>query len=164
MRAVGHRSAQPKAAEPRRDETQTRSFIMRQVKSKDTGPELKVRKIAHRLGYRYRLTGRRLPGSPDLVIASRRAAVFVHGCFWHGHEGCRHGRLPRSNLEYWAPKMAKNKERDARVVRELVAMGWRPLVLWQCQLDDEVAVERTLEDFLGPRPHHNAQRGGHPCV
>jgi DNA mismatch endonuclease (patch repair protein) len=142
-----------------RDRTEVRSFIMRQVRSKDTGPELRVRKIAHRLGYRYRLARNDLPGSPDLVFASRRAVIFVHGCFWHGHETCRYGRPPRSNSSYWGPKLAKNKERDARVLRELEAEGWRTLVLWQCQLDDEDAVERTLLEFLGA-PRHS---GTIPC-
>jgi DNA mismatch endonuclease, patch repair protein len=149
-RELGHRTGTQKASEPLRNKAHARSFIMRQVKSQNTGPELQVRRTAHKLGYRFRITSSDLPGSPDLAFPSRCAAVFVHGCFWHGHAGCRYGQLPRTNLTYWEPKIAKNKERDARVVRELAEMGWRTLVLWQCQLDDLEALGRTLQDFLGP--------------
>lgn len=135
---------------PPRDQKEVRSFIMGRVKSKDTGPELRVRKIAHRMGYRYRLARRGLPGSPDLVFVSRRAAIFVHGCFWHGHENCRYGRPPRSNPAYCAPKLAKNKERDAWALQELAQRGWKTLVFWQCELGDEAAIEQALREFLGP--------------
>ncbi|WP_315784694.1 MULTISPECIES: very short patch repair endonuclease [unclassified Bradyrhizobium] len=146
---VTRRTASPHPPRPLKDRAQVRSHIMRQVKSQNTGPELRVRKIAHGLGYRYRLSRRDLPGSPDLVFVKRRAAIFVHGCFWHGHENCRYGRPPRSNSSYWGPKLAKNKERDARVLQELSDLGWRTLVLWQCELEDERQIKRTLRKFLG---------------
>ncbi|MFZ5738569.1 MAG: very short patch repair endonuclease [Pseudomonadota bacterium] len=132
---------------------------MRQVKSQDTAPELRLRSIAHRLGYRFRVRRRDLPGKPDLVFVSRRAAIFVHGCFWHGHEDCRFGRPPRSNLSYWSPKLAKNKERDERALRDLAALGWRTLVIWQCELQDERQVQKSLKRFLGPRPSPASSSG-----
>lgn len=127
-----------------------RSAIMRAVKQKDTKPEMRLRKALHARGYRYRLHDKRLPGTPDLVFPSRRAAIFVHGCFWHGHD-CRAGRAPSSNTDYWAPKIAANRERDARKTAALEAEGWRVLVVWECALkaknaDDTLA---SIEGFLG---------------
>ena len=120
---------------------------MSQVGQKDTKPELALLRALHRLGYRYTLHRRDLPGRPDIVFASRRKAIFVHGCFWHGH-GCRWGQLPKSRPEYWAPKIETNKERDKRVLTDLQKAGWEAMVVWQCELRDLDAVVYRVEDFL----------------
>lgn len=127
---------------------ETRSYIMSSVGSKNTGPELVVRKLLHGLGYRYRLHKRELPGSPDIVFQKRKKVIFIHGCFWHGHE-CRYGRLPKSKSDYWEPKIAKNRERDEMNVRRLEQLGWGALVIWQCQLKDIDAARKRLIQFLG---------------
>jgi DNA mismatch endonuclease (patch repair protein) len=111
----------------------SRSEIMANVGTKDTRPEMIVRRHLHALGYRYALHRRELPGRPDLVFPGRRAVIFVHGCFWHGH-GCRWGRLPKTRLDYWAPKIAANVERDGDAAKRLTALGWRTHVVWQCSL------------------------------
>lgn len=121
---------------------------MKAVKSKDTKPEMTVRRLLHSLGYRYRLHRKDLPGKPDIVFPSRRKAIFVHGCFWHAH-GCKKGRLPRSRLEYWRPKLAQNAERDARKIAELEALGWSVLVVWQCETSDLDPLSEDLRLFLG---------------
>lgn len=124
--------------------TERRSFIMSQVGTRDTKPELIIRRALHRLGYRYRLHQRQLPGSPDLVFPSRRKAIFVHGCFWHGH-GCRWGQLPKSRPEYWGPKIEANRARDAKSLLALNAAGWQTHIVWQCDLRDAaVALEKVI--------------------
>lgn len=125
----------------------TRSKIMSSVRTRDTGAEKAVRSLVHRLGYRYSLARTDLPGKPDLVLVSRRKAIFVHGCFWHGH-ACRYGRLPKSRLGYWRPKIALNRARDRRQVRALRKTGWSVMVVWQCQLKRAVALEARLAAFL----------------
>ena len=125
------------------------SAIMSGVRHKNTRPELALRRLAHGMGYRYRLHGKGLPGKPDLVFSKRRAAVFVHGCFWHGH-GCAQDRPPRSRLDFWLPKLSANRKRDERNQRLLEEAGWRVLTLWECELGDDVAVTARLRDFLGP--------------
>jgi DNA mismatch endonuclease (patch repair protein) len=115
---------------------ETRSKIMRAVRQKDTRPELRLRRAIHAAGGRYRLHDRALPGSPDLVFPRRRLAVFVHGCFWHWHD-CRAGRPPATRTEYWLPKLAENRRRDARKIEELRALGWRVEVVWECELKTE---------------------------
>jgi DNA mismatch endonuclease, patch repair protein len=126
-----------------------RSAIMATVKSKNTGPELAVRRYLHRLGYRYRLHRRDLPGSPDIVFPSRKKAILIHGCYWHGHR-CRWGQLPKSKLDYWRPKIDANRKRDRRKLRTLRGLGWKVLVIWQCELRNFEAVDRKLAKFLGP--------------
>lgn len=126
-----------------------RSRTMRAVRSKDTKPELIVRKLAHKLGYRFRLHRRDLPGSPDLVFPGRRAVIFVHGCFWHGHDCRRGARQPKTNAEYWQSKIARNQARDNLAVEDLSAMGWRCLILWECDLRDEEALIERLRQHLG---------------
>ncbi|MBP6582399.1 MAG: DNA mismatch endonuclease Vsr [Chromatiaceae bacterium] len=126
-----------------------RSYIMSSVGSKDTGPELEVRKILHKLGYRYRLHNRELPGSPDIVFQQRKKAIFIHGCFWHGHS-CKYGRLPKSNKEYWGPKIKVNRERDERNLRKLEEVGWAAMVIWQCELREIEDVKTRLFSFIGP--------------
>lgn len=134
---------------------------MRRVKSKGTSTEVAVRRLLHSLGYRYRLHGKGLPGSPDIVFASRKKAVFVHGCFWHGHD-CRHGtRLPKTNSNYWRPKIARNMERDAEALAALESMGWSAVVVWECELRDSGAVRNRLVAFLGPT---SVSRGQAACL
>lgn len=115
----------------------TRSRVMSKVPSENTKLELRVRSICHRLGYRFRLHRKNLPGSPDMVFPSRRIALFVHGCFWHGHD-CPHGRhLPATNVDYWRNKIRRNMERDVRVQKELVDLGWKPIIMWECQIQKD---------------------------
>lgn len=121
---------------------------MRAVKSRDTKPEMVVRRAAHALGYRFRLHRKDLPGSPDLVFPARRKAIFVHGCFWHGHDCVRGARRPKANAEYWAAKIGRNQARDARVHDELAARGWETLTVWECELTPSGLPER-LSGFLG---------------
>jgi DNA mismatch endonuclease (patch repair protein) len=125
-----------------------RSFIMSAVKGKNTSPELLVRRLIFNMGYRYRLHGKGLPGKPDLIFPSKRKVVFVHGCFWHGH-GCKKGQLPKSRLDYWAPKIAANQARDGRQLDELRHMGWETLTLWQCELNDAAQLAIKVRKFLG---------------
>lgn len=121
---------------------------MAAVRAKDTQPEMLVRRLLHRLGYRYRLHRRDLPGTPDLVFPSRRAVVFVHGCFWHRHEGCALARMPKSRLEFWQDKLEGNRRRDLRQLGELTALGWRVLVVWECELENQEALVARLRGFL----------------
>jgi DNA mismatch endonuclease (patch repair protein) len=125
-----------------------RSSVMRRVKSKNTSPELKVRRLLTRMGLRYRLHRKDLPGRPDIVMAGRRLAIFVHGCFWHGHDCARGSRAPKANRAYWEAKIGRNRERDGAHRAGLEAMGWRVLTLWECELKDEAALERRLRDSL----------------
>ena len=110
-----------------------RSALMKRVKRSSTKPEVTLRKALHRLGFRYVIGDKRLPGTPDLVFPKYKAAVFVHGCFWHGHE-CRQGKAPSSNVEYWGPKIVANRARDARKEQALRDLGWRVLTVWECAL------------------------------
>lgn len=128
-----------------------RRRIMQAVKTRDTGPELTVRNIVYRLGYRYRLNAKNLPGRPDIVLPGMMKAIFVHGCFWHGH-GCRKGKAPKSRLDYWKPKLKANKKRDAAQVRALKSLGWSVLTVWQCQMNDAEALRATLSAFLESAP------------
>jgi DNA mismatch endonuclease, patch repair protein len=112
---------------------------------------MRVRSVVHRLGFRYRLHRRDLPGSPDLVFGPRRKVIFVHGCFWHLHPGCKGARIPASRREeYWLPKLTRNVRRDADNVAALEAAGWRVLTVWECETKDEAALERGLRRFLNP--------------
>ncbi|MEN5145031.1 very short patch repair endonuclease [Brevundimonas diminuta] len=111
-----------------------RSAVMRRVKGRDTAPEMKVRRLLRGAGIGYRLGGCGLPGRPDVVMKGRRIALFVHGCFWHGHDCSRGARQPRSNAEYWIAKIDRNRARDARVTAELEAAGWRVLTVWECEM------------------------------
>lgn len=125
-----------------------RRRIMQSVKTKDTGPEQVVRKALFAAGYRFRLHRRDLPGSPDIVFPARKKVVFVHGCFWHGHD-CPKGRASKSRVEYWGPKLEANKARDRRNIAELQDLGWESLVVWQCELKDPDALMTRLGTFLG---------------
>jgi len=128
---------------------------MSRIRSRDTGPELAVRRAIHAAGLRYRLHEKRLPGRPDLVFAGRRLALFVHGCFWHQH-GCGLSHAPASRLEYWGPKLRRNKDRDAQVVRALAAAGWKVVSVWECETRSTSKVAELIEEIratpLAPAP------------
>lgn len=127
-----------------------RSARMSRVRGKDTRPEMVVRRMMHSMGLRYRLHVRRLPGSPDIVLPRHRAVVLVHGCFWHRHEDpeCKLARLPKSRLEFWLPKLDANHSRDQQNQQRLRDLGWRTLVVWECELVDREAVRAKLCEFL----------------
>lgn len=135
-------------------DAEKRSSIMRAVKSGDTAPERAVRAAACAAGYarRYRLGGGALPGKPDLVFAALRKAVFVHGCFWHGHDCKRGARAPKDNAAYWSAKIGRNMARDARVLAALAGDGWSTLVVWECETKDVAALEARLAAFLRATP------------
>jgi len=126
-----------------------RSRNMARIRSKNTRPEMAVRSLLHGMGYRYRLHADRLPGRPDIVFSSARKAIFVHGCFWHQHQRCAEGRVPNTRQQYWIPKLQKNCERDRSNRSQLAHMGWRSLIIWECELKDEAKVIQKLARFLG---------------
>lgn len=125
-----------------------RSENMRRVKGRDTKPEMLVRSLTHRLGYRFRLQRKDLPGRPDLVFPSRKAVIFVHGCFWHQHKGCGRATLPQTNTAFWAAKLSKNAKRDAEQLRALKSTGWKALVVWECETKSVTKLRAKLERFL----------------
>lgn len=124
---------------------------MARVRGKNTRPEMIVRRLAHALGYRYRLHKKELPGQPDLVFASRHKAIFVHGCFWHRHadSACRLARLPKSHQDFWVAKLEANAARDIKNQEKLREMGWDVLVIWECELKGRASLQYRLESFLG---------------
>jgi DNA mismatch endonuclease (patch repair protein) len=122
-----------------------RSAVMRRVRSRDTGPERTVRKILTGLALRYRLQRADLPGKPDIVMAGRRLAIFVHGCFWHGHDCARGARVPKQNQDYWLAKVGRNRARDSACSEALEAAGWRVSVVWECELRDLPGLTRRLQ-------------------
>ena len=130
---------------------QKRSAVMRQVKGKDTAPELAVRRLIWSLGGRYRLHRKDLPGKPDIVLPGRRLAVFVHGCFWHGHDCARGARVPKANRDYWVGKVGRNRARDIASRAALEASGWRVEAVWECELRDKPALEARVKGWLGKR-------------
>jgi DNA mismatch endonuclease (patch repair protein) len=121
-----------------------RSAVMRAVKSRNTTPEIAVRRAAHAVGLRFRLHRADLPGKPDLVFPSKRAALFVHGCFWHGHSCARGDRMPATNRDYWRAKIGRNMARDKASLSALRKLGWKPVVIWECQTRDKAALARLL--------------------
>ncbi len=126
-----------------------RSRNMARVKGRDTKPEIRVRSALHRMGLRFRVCRADLPGKPDVVFPGRKLAIQVRGCFWHQHEGCPYGRLPKSNLAYWEPKLTGNAKRDRARDEELRAMGWDVLVIWECELATSDDVARAAEQIRG---------------
>jgi DNA mismatch endonuclease, patch repair protein len=127
-----------------------RSGNMRQIRSKNTAPEVLLRRMLHREGYRFRLHRPDLPGKPDLVFPARRKVIFVHGCFWHQHPGCREGRVPGSRRDYWEPKLARNQQRDMATQAALKEQGWQYLIVWECEVKNSNKVLEALLSFLGP--------------
>jgi DNA mismatch endonuclease, patch repair protein len=129
--------------------SEKRSAVMRRVKGRDTAPELKVRRALTRLDARYRLHRKDLPGNPDIVLPGRKLALFVHGCFWHGHDCARGSRVPKQNRDYWVAKVGRNVARDGRTREALAALGWRVETIWECDLKDAEALEARLRQLLG---------------
>lgn len=125
-----------------------RSRNMAKIRGKDTGPERQVRSLLHRAGYRFRLNVSALPGKPDIVLPKYKAVVFVHGCFWHRHKGCKEATTPKSHRKFWAEKFARNVANDKKHVRRLRRLGWRVLVVWECQLKRPERVQARLRRFL----------------
>lgn len=125
-----------------------RSANMRAVRSQDTRPEICVRQVAHALGYRFRLHRSELPGKPDIVFIGKRKAIFVHGCFWHQHKGCKRASMPQSNVNFWRIKLTRNVTRDADQLRSLKAVGWTALVVWECETKDKIKLAKRLSRFL----------------
>jgi DNA mismatch endonuclease (patch repair protein) len=125
-----------------------RSSLMSRIRGKDTGPEMKVRRLAHALGFRFRLHRRDLPGSPDLVFPSLLKVIFVHGCYWHRHEGCRYAYSPKSNTRFWQSKFKANIDRDRSATSQLEALGWKVLVIWECETQSEEILRMHLIGFL----------------
>lgn len=121
---------------------------MSRVRSKDTSPERRVRQLLFAMGFRYRLHDKRLPGRPDIVFHGRAKVIFVNGCFWHGHEGCRYGRLPKTRVDFWAAKILRNRERDRQNTEKLRAAGWSILTVWQCELKNIEDLANKLYEFL----------------
>ena len=127
-----------------------RSANMRAIRSTGMKPELRVRSLAHSLGYRFRLHRTDLPGKPDLAFGPRRKVIFVHGCFWHSHN-CKTAHVPKSNREYWGPKLDRNRIRDQKNIEALKANGWEALVIWECETHDETVLKKRLKAFLGDK-------------
>ena len=121
---------------------------MRRVRSKDTLPEMRVRCALHAKGFRYRLHHPDLPGKPDLVLSRFRTCIFVHGCFWHGHEACKKASLPKTNTDFWAEKIVRNRERDRRVRKLLEGIGWKVVTVWECQTEKTEGFENLIEEIV----------------
>ncbi|KAA5602829.1 DNA mismatch endonuclease Vsr [Blastochloris sulfoviridis] len=125
-----------------------RSRLMSRIRCKDTSPEMVVRRAVHALGFRYRLHVDKLPGRPDLVFSGRRKVIFVHGCFWHRHEGCRFAYMPKTRHEFWSAKLERNRERDREVIHRLNEAGWKVMVVWECETREGAALKESLRRFL----------------
>ncbi len=121
---------------------------MSRIRGKDSVPEMKLRRLIHGMGFRYRLHVKDLPGTPDMVFPSRHAVIFMHGCFWHGHEECRIARPPKSRIDFWKEKLEANRRRDLSHQGQLSELGWHVLVVWECQVDDTSKVARLVREFL----------------
>lgn len=137
-----------------------RSDIMRRVHAKDTTPEKRVRSLLHRLGFRFRLHRKDLPGKPDIVLPKHAAVIFVHGCFWHRHEGCPRASTPASRRDYWLPKFERTVKRDAENQARLRRLGWRVILVWECELRDMDRLAGRLTDALSGRPENYGQSEG----
>ncbi len=130
---------------------ESRSRLMAKIKSKDTGLERAVRSLLHRIGFRFRLHRRDLPGTPDIVLPKHKTVIFVHGCFWHAHENCRKATVPSSNTDFWRNKLAANKVRDRANIAKLQEMGWQVVVVWECQTKDMDALASRLAGIAGAK-------------
>jgi DNA mismatch endonuclease (patch repair protein) len=128
--------------------TQKRSQIMSRIRGYDTKPELIVRSIVHRMGYRFRLHLEDLPGNPDIVLPRHNKVIFIHGCFWHGHRGCQRSKRPTTNVAFWQEKLDKNIQRDQRQQKELRKLGWKYLVIWQCEMNRPNRIRKKIKRFL----------------
>lgn len=128
-----------------------RSWNMSRIRSKNTRPEIKVRSLLHQMGYRFRLHSHELPGKPDIVLPKHRTVIFVHGCFWHRHKGCKYAYEPKSRQEFWQKKFRDNVHRHAEVVRLLLSANWSVLVVWECQLRDPESVQESLGLYFSNR-------------
>lgn len=131
-----------------------RSAVMAAVKSTDTAPELFVRRLLHKMGFRFRIHRKDLPGKPDIVLPRHKKIIFVHGCFWHGHAGCSKLRMPASNTDYWVNKIRGNVDRNSKHIKQLTEAGWIVLVIWECELESTARVEKILAQFMRGRPTH----------
>jgi DNA mismatch endonuclease (patch repair protein) len=125
-----------------------RSWMMGRIKSKNTAPELQLRKFIFSMGFRYRVHYKKLPGSPDIVFLGRKKVIFVHGCFWHGHPNCKASKLPETHIEFWKNKISSNQERDINNVKKLENMGWKVLIVWQCELKEISNMTDKIRAFL----------------
>ncbi len=128
-----------------------RSYNMSRIRSKDTKPELIVRKFLFSKGFRYRLYDKKLPGTPDLVLPKYKTVIFIHGCFWHAHKGCKYAVTPKSNQEYWLPKIERNTSKDIKAYKQLVEMSWKVIVIWECMLkktEQSATLERLAENLI----------------
>lgn len=153
---------------PDRFTDEQRHYCMSQIRNKNTTPELKLRHALWRLGFRYRVNDKRLPGTPDIVLPRYRTVIFVHGCFWHGHKGCKFYTVPKTNTDFWTSKIARNQERDQEVWRQLEAKGWAVIIVWECQLKSacfketvqqvEVEILGNGERFIREREERKASR------
>lgn len=139
-------------------DSRRRSEMMSGIKGKDTAPEIVVRRVAHRLGFRFRLYRKDLPGRPDLVFPKHRSVVFVHGCFWHRHSGCKYAYTPKTRVRFWTGKFSQNVARDHRNEEALHRLGWRVLVIWECQTRDQTTVAECLLDYLSPNGHYGSRQ------
>ena len=125
-----------------------RSANMARIRGKDSVPELFVRCLIHKMGYRFRLHRRDLPGTPDIVFPGRRKVIFVHGCFWHRHSDCRKSYMPKSRVDFWQQKFSENKARDIRALKALKALNWSVLVVWECEAREDAMLENRITQFL----------------
>lgn len=137
---------------------QKRSQIMSRVRGMNTKPELRVRSYLHKAGLRYVLHDKRLPGRPDLSFPTRKVAVFVHGCFWHGHEGCKRATVPSTRADFWRAKLRANKERDMRNLEALEGLGWKVLIVWQCSINEKRLADLVREIASMPRRGRNNEK------
>jgi DNA mismatch endonuclease Vsr len=126
-----------------------RSAHMARIKRSDTRPELVVRRLLHRLGYRFRIQLKGVPGRPDVALPKRRKAIYIHGCFWHAHRNCAISRIPKTRTEFWMAKFERNRKRDRRLERAALRAGWDCLTIWECEIDDEEKLTRRLRTYLG---------------
>ena len=129
-------------------EVEARKKLMSSVRSRDTAPELALRRLLTDLGYRYRLQYKAVPGRPDVALPGRHKAIWVHGCFWHQHSNCPKGRPPKSRLEFWIPKLEANRKRDVAVVEEARGLGWDTMIVWECELRSKLDLSERLVKFL----------------